>query len=301
MAACIDKKEINTSKRINKVLLHAGATNNVYRVKDKEEFYILKEYYPKYYDDFILEKNMLGKLSHKGIIGLKDIQNQYTIIMESHGINLCEFIQKEKLSIHSAMAYFKQILAALSYLHSMNIIFCDLKTANVVISHGVTKLIDFASARSVGDISSSTYKTPTYASLESHLGIQYLYESTDIWSAGCILYELIKQKHFFTDGSTFSIISQILTILGLPNRHAYAGLALKHLDIIKYSENPVSNSVSNYASNSVSNSASNPVSNPVLIEENVLINSFLLKFFIYDPRQRITAKEAIEIIEEAIE
>ena len=93
-----------------------------------------------------------------------------------------------------------QLTRGVDYLHSMNILHKDLKPANILFEGDVLKIADFGVSRQLppGEFVLKTCKyTPEYASPELILqkrGFQY---EPDIWSIGCILYELCTLKRPF--------------------------------------------------------------------------------------------------------
>jgi len=94
------------------------------------------------------------------------------------------------------LSIFVQICLALEYLHRHNIVHRDLKPANVLLSRvWVAKLCDFGMALHShfdvdGRISTTCLGTPTYQAPEVSAGRSYG-EKADLWSLGCVLYELI--------------------------------------------------------------------------------------------------------------
>lgn len=84
----------------------------------------------------------------------------------------------------------KDILRALQSLHSKGILHRDLKSANIFIHHGRFKLGDLnVSKVNGGSLAYTQTGTPYYASPEVWRDAPYDSKS-DIWSFGCILYEL---------------------------------------------------------------------------------------------------------------
>eukprot|EP01127_Copromyxa_protea_P009202 TRINITY_DN2151_c0_g1_i1.p1 TRINITY_DN2151_c0_g1~~TRINITY_DN2151_c0_g1_i1.p1 ORF type:complete len:414 (-),score=48.84 TRINITY_DN2151_c0_g1_i1:10-1251(-) len=107
------------------------------------------------------------------------------------------------ITIPHAKCWMKQLLAALSFMHNNKVIHRDLKAANVLINNnGVLKLADFGLARPmVSDPSKARYTnkviTLWYRPPELLFGSTGYGPSVDIWSAGCILAELMEKRVLF--------------------------------------------------------------------------------------------------------
>eukprot|EP00003_Mantamonas_plastica_P032418 TRINITY_DN87_c0_g1_i13.p1 TRINITY_DN87_c0_g1~~TRINITY_DN87_c0_g1_i13.p1 ORF type:complete len:799 (+),score=309.95 TRINITY_DN87_c0_g1_i13:1514-3910(+) len=98
--------------------------------------------------------------------------------------------------------WFIQIALAMKYLHDRCILHRDLKTQNIFLTKGarIIKLGDFGIARVLGnsmEMASTMIGTPYYMSPEVFSQKPYSFKS-DVWSLGCILYELATFKHAFT-------------------------------------------------------------------------------------------------------
>ena len=92
------------------------------------------------------------------------------------------------------MGWFVQMSLALSYLHSKKILHRDLKPANIFLSEGkrVIKLGDFGVTKVLSNtlpMAKTKIGTPYYMAPELLLGDAYNYKA-DVWSLGCVLYEL---------------------------------------------------------------------------------------------------------------
>ncbi|XP_076916106.1 mitogen-activated protein kinase kinase kinase 18-like [Bidens hawaiensis] len=93
------------------------------------------------------------------------------------------------------------ITSALSYIHSKNIVHCDVKGANVLI--GITpataKLADFGSAVELGvKLSTVTRGSPLWMAPEVVRG-EYIGPESDVWSLGCTVIEILTGKPAWQD------------------------------------------------------------------------------------------------------
>ena len=110
----------------------------------------------------------------------------------------------------------KQILEALVYIHSLNLLHCDIKPENIVIrsySRCEVKLIDFGSSCFVTDHLTSYIQSRSYRAPEVILGMEYDH-GIDIWSLGGVLAEMHTAYVLFQNDSIATMLSRIEGILG---------------------------------------------------------------------------------------
>ena len=102
-----------------------------------------------------------------------------------------------------------QMTKALKYLHTGYIIHRDLKPSNILVNSNCTiKLCDFGLVRSIScknesvPILTEGVATRWYRAPEVLLGSKSYSTPADIWSFGCIIYEILAQKPLFAGNST---------------------------------------------------------------------------------------------------
>jgi len=166
-------------------------------------------------DRFLREIRLLASLNHPNIASLRTAltyENQLVMVMEFvEGETLANRIARAPISTADAVNYSDQILSALSYAHSHNIIHRDIKPANMMLTpQGVVKLMDFGIARS-GTDGSLTSTGTTLGSLNYMPPEQVRGESadarSDIYSFGVSLYELLTGKLPFQGDSQYSLMT----------------------------------------------------------------------------------------------
>lgn len=113
-----------------------------------------------------------------------------------------------------------QLLRSLNYIHSLNICHRDIKPQNLLIDpvKGILKLCDFGSAKqlvrdepNVAYICSRYYRAP-----ELIFGSTKYTTAIDIWSAGCVLGELLISQPLFPGESSVDQLVEIIRVLGTP-------------------------------------------------------------------------------------
>ncbi|EAY14670.1 CAMK family protein kinase [Trichomonas vaginalis G3] len=165
------------------------------------------------------EVNLLLKLNHPNIVRCyKSFIKKCTlhIVMDYvDGGNLDNVIEKthEYMSEMDVLSFFIQIVIALSYIHKKNIIHRDIKPENVfLMKNGIAKLGDFGISKtlesSIG-LATTVIGTPYYLAPEVWSGEQYNTKA-DMWSLGCILYEMCALEKPFTGENQKELFDKIL-------------------------------------------------------------------------------------------
>ncbi|KAG0744119.1 hypothetical protein G6F57_009802 [Rhizopus arrhizus] len=130
--------------------------------------------------------------------------------------------------------YMYQILRSLAYIHCLGICHRDIKPQNVLLNPitGVCKMCDFGSAKilvpgepNVSYICSRYYRAP-----ELIFGATNYTLSIDIWSAGCVMAELILGQPFFPGDSGIDQLVEIIKILGTPDRTEIAAMNANYVE-----------------------------------------------------------------------
>ncbi|GAA5965885.1 hypothetical protein JCM8115_000733 [Rhodotorula mucilaginosa] len=131
-----------------------------------------------------------------------------------------------KLKQTMPMAYIKlymyQLMRSLAYIHSVGICHRDIKPQNLLLNPptGVLKLCDFGSAKiliegepNVSYICSRYYRAP-----ELIFGATNYTTNIDVWSAGCVMAELMLGQPLFPGESGIDQLVEIIKVLGTPSR-----------------------------------------------------------------------------------
>jgi len=121
----------------------------------------------------------------------------------------------EFLAEDIVLRLFVQMLFGLRYIHSMHILHRDLKTSNMLLNKefSMIKIGDFGIARvleSTTAVAVTMLGTPYYMSPEVCKGEPYR-EKSDVWSLGCILYEMCMLRHAFQSQSLLGLVYCIVS------------------------------------------------------------------------------------------
>ncbi|KAF4076168.1 hypothetical protein AMELA_G00227310 [Ameiurus melas] len=121
-------------------------------------------------------------------------------------------VSGEALSESQVREWLVQLLLGVDCMHERRILHRDLKSKNVFLKKNVVKIGDFGvSCLLMGscDVATTFTGTPYYMSPEA-LGHQGYDSKSDMWSLGCILYEMCCLKHAFEGHNFLSVVQKIM-------------------------------------------------------------------------------------------
>ncbi|NXQ31224.1 NEK11 kinase, partial [Alaudala cheleensis] len=208
-----------------------GSFGSVYLVNDRkakqgEELKVLKEISvgnlkPNETVEANLEAQLLSKLDHPAIVKFYASfveRDSFCIITEyceggDLDLKMQEYKDSGKMFTQSQVIdWFIQLLLGVNYMHERWILHRDLKPKNIFLKDSLLKIGDFGvSCLLMGscDIATTFTGTPYYMSPEvlKHQGYN---TKSDIWSLGCILYEMCSMNHAFTGQNFLSVVLKIV-------------------------------------------------------------------------------------------
>jgi len=130
--------------------------------------------------------------------------------------------QKQTIPISFVKLYMYQLFRSLAYIHSLGICHRDIKPQNLLLDPdtGVLKLCDFGSAKHLveGEPNVSYICSRYYRAPELIFGATDYTTMIDVWSAGCVLAELLLGQPIFPGDSGVDQLVEIIKVLGTPTR-----------------------------------------------------------------------------------
>ncbi len=186
---------------------------------------------------FLREIQIAAKLNHPHILALHDSGEAggllYYVMPYVAGESLQEKVVREKqLSVDEALRITREVCAALAYAHGQGVIHRDIKPANILLSAGYALVADFGLARAISRASSSAsitqpwlaVGTPNYMSPEQVSGEEELDGRSDIYSLGCVLYELLAGNPPFSSSNPGSTLLRQRSLPPVPIRSVRASV-----------------------------------------------------------------------------
>jgi serine/threonine-protein kinase len=167
---------------------------------------------------FMREAQAAGKLTHPNIITIFDVGREedltYIVMQLIEGPSLQRLIaQGEKFPVSEVTKLMERVCSGLDYAHQNGIVHRDIKPGNVLLDNNKRPYIcDFGVARvdtSTLTQSGTAVGTPSYMSPEQVIG-KKIDKRSDIFSIGCILYEILTGRRPFEAESITTVIYKII-------------------------------------------------------------------------------------------
>ena len=174
-------------------------------------------------DRFLREIKITARLNHPHILPLLDSGEAdgflYYVMPYVEGESLRERVDHEKqLAIDQALRLTEQVAGALDYAHRHDVIHRDVKPENILLHEGQALVTDFGIALALrkagGERLTQTgfaVGTPAYMSPEQASGERAVDARSDIYSLGCVLYEMLAGEPPFTGPTAQAIIAKRLS------------------------------------------------------------------------------------------
>jgi len=171
---------------------------------------------------FLAEIRLTAKLQHPHIVPLFDSGEAggflYYVMPYIEGESLRDRLEREKrLDVEAMLAIARPVAQALAYAHEAGVVHRDIKPENVLLSRGQPFVTDFGIARAVqaagGERLTATglaIGTPAYMSPEQALGEEGVDARSDVYSLGCVIYEMLVGEPPFSGPTVQALIARRL-------------------------------------------------------------------------------------------
>jgi serine/threonine protein kinase/tetratricopeptide (TPR) repeat protein len=167
---------------------------------------------------FLREIKMAARLTHPHILPVFDSGEAdgllFYVMPNMEGQSLRDRIEKEhQLSLDDALRIAAEVASALDYSHRQQVIHRDIKPENILLHEGAALVADFGIGKAVSTGKPITHTglaigTPAYMSPEQASGEQSIDGRSDLYSLGCVLYEMLTGEPPFTGPNARAIIAK---------------------------------------------------------------------------------------------
>ncbi len=185
-------------------------------------------------EQFLKEIRYSARLQHQNILPVYDADEAagtaYYVMPYIHSGSLGQLLEQEPvLPLETVLRIAGGIADALQYAHDRQVLHCDVKPANVLISGNHAFVADFGLARAIHTESfewvcrtelDSSAGTPAYVSPEQATGERNLDSRSDVYSFGCLLFEMLAGRAPFAGKSTMETVAQRFVTAPNLRRHA---------------------------------------------------------------------------------
>ncbi|MGX2993429.1 protein kinase domain-containing protein [Streptomyces sp. JNUCC 64] len=201
---------------------------------------------PQFTARFWREARTAARLSHPGIAVLHDVgedadgetRTPFIVMEYVEGRTLDGIVYERPLSVDQAVRIAVDVLDALEHSHGQGVVHRDVKPSNVMVSGPLAgsggtrdrvKVLDFGIARLLAETSTrltatgATVGTPAYLSPEQAEG-RDVDARSDLYSTGCLLYQLLTRQPPFLGDSPFVILLQHIQGIPVPPGERRAGV-----------------------------------------------------------------------------
>ena len=171
---------------------------------------------------FLREIRIAARLDHPHILALFDSGDAdgflYYVMPLVDGESLRERLTRERqLPIGDALRLAAQVVDSLAYAHKQGVVHRDIKPENILLSGGYAKVADFGIALAAGPSDSKLTQTglalgtPAYMSPEQMMGDAELDGRSDLYSLGCVLYEMLAGAPPFAGANAQALMAKRFT------------------------------------------------------------------------------------------
>ncbi|KAL1915815.1 uncharacterized protein VTP21DRAFT_6203 [Calcarisporiella thermophila] len=229
-------------------IIGSGSFGTVYQVRlldSGEDVAIKKVFQDKRFKN--RELQIMQMVEHTNVVALKahfytsgNQGEEYLNLVLEYVSETVYRVSRQYCKLKQAMPMFfiklytYQLLRSLAYIHALGICHRDIKPQNLLVdpTTGILKLCDFGSAKPLipGEPNVSYICSRYYRAPELIFGATNYTSSIDLWSAGCVMAELMLGRPIFPGESGIDQLVEIIKILGTPTKEQIRTMNPNYMD-----------------------------------------------------------------------
>jgi len=202
---------------------------------------------------FLAEIKTTANLQHAHILPLFDSGEAggflFYVMPRVEGLTLRQRLDRDRqLPVHEAVRIATGVAKALQHAHERGIIHRDIKPANILIKDGEPLVADFGIALAVQDSggerlteNGTSLGTPAYMSPEQAAGDGVVDATSDVYSLGCVLYEMLAGEPPHLGSTPQAILAEVLTQRPTSITVLRSGASWAHKKASQLSDRPIDN------------------------------------------------------------
>ncbi len=167
---------------------------------------------------FLREIQLAAKLTHPHILPVHDSGEAdgvlFYVMPNVTGQSLRDRMNAERLPVADAVRVAREVAGALDYAHRQGVVHRDIKPENIMLLEGHAMVADFGIGKALSAVAGDTLTqvgmsvgTPAYMSPEQAVG-ETVDGRSDIYSLGCVLYEMLVGEPPFTGPNVQAVIAK---------------------------------------------------------------------------------------------
>lgn len=308
----VKENEIINNLKINK-LIGKGGYGKVYLVNQeqthKESIIKIIKNKPSYLAASLREINLLIRLEKYYATTYKGKRELTTLYLNNFDYGGHKFIQQKrygsdlyketinkKISFNESFVIIKDIILGIDFLKKNKIIHGDLKPENILFIDDISLhvvICDFGLSMDISEVNKNyNIQSMWYKAPEVLFEMDYDY-SIDVWSLGCIIFEIINGNSIFKGNKSVILFKYLLGFLGCPSKcYQETNVIIRHYFNLNNKPIYTLDKKDQYIMNSKKEFINN-------YENNTIID-LILKTLTWRKEDRLTIEECVELISNEI-
>lgn len=196
-------------------IAHKGDDEYYYKVENRQSG---AEMYPEYRISCLMSHPSVSQVLHRDA----NTYGKNLFVFRKYPSTLHPLGARPYLEFSTIQKYMTQLMAGLYHIHGFKFVHCALQPENIMIDDTTggepqLKIFNFAHAQPFDKPNKETHLPTDYQPFEILLDRESPNEAIDMWSAGCIMAEMIRRCKLFRGDQLETVMENMVKVLGPPN------------------------------------------------------------------------------------